>query len=125
VAAVRDLTGGGVDYAFEVIGLAATIEQAVECIRPGGKAVIVGMTPLGTKVSVDAYPLVFQQKTLMGTSYGNAHPPRDIPRIADLYRAGKLDLDALVSRRYALAEINEGFATLKRGEVARGVVTFN
>ena len=45
------------------------------------------MTPLGATVQVDAYPLVFQQKTLMGTSYGNAHPPRDIPRIADLYRA--------------------------------------
>ena len=125
VAAVRELSGGGVDYAFEVIGLPTTIEQAVECIRPGGKAVVVGMTPLGAKVSVDAYPLVFQQKTLMGTSYGNAHPPRDIPRIADLYRAGRLQLDALVSRRYPLAQVNEGFAALQAGEVARGVVVFD
>jgi S-(hydroxymethyl)glutathione dehydrogenase/alcohol dehydrogenase len=124
VAAVRELSGGGVDYAFEVIGLPSTIEQAVACIRPGGKAVVVGMTPLGATVQVDAYPLVFQQKTLMGTSYGNAHPPRDIPRIADLYRAGRLDLDALVSRRYGLGQINEGFAALKGGEVARGVVAF-
>jgi S-(hydroxymethyl)glutathione dehydrogenase/alcohol dehydrogenase len=56
--------------------------------------------------------------------YGNAHPPRDVPRMADLYKAGRLDLDRLVSRRYPLSQINEGFAALKRGEVARGVVTF-
>jgi Zn-dependent alcohol dehydrogenase len=124
VAAVRDLSGGGVDYAFEVIGLTTTIEQAVECIRPGGKAVVVGMTPLGAQVRIAAYPLVFQQKTLMGTSYGNAHPRRDIPRIADLYKAGRLPLDALVSRRYPLSAINEGFGALKRGEVARSVVAF-
>ena len=124
VAAVRDLTDGGADYAFEVIGLPATMEQAVACIRPGGKAIVVGMAALGARISIDPYFLVLHQKTLMGTFYGSAYPRRDIPRLADLYKTGHLDLDALISRRYALAQINEGFAALKAGEVARGVVTF-
>src|SRR3954462_536577 len=101
VAAVRDLTGGGADYAFEVIGLPATMEQAVACIRPGGKAIVVGMAALGTRISIDPYLLVLQQKTLQGTFYGSAYPRRDIPRLADLYKTGHLDLDALISRRYA------------------------
>ena len=107
-----------------MIGLPATMEQAVACIRPGGKAIVVGMAALGARISIDPYFLVLHQKTLMGTFYGSAYPRRDIPRLADLYKTGHLNLDALISRRYALAQINEGFAALKAGEVARGVVTF-
>ncbi len=122
---VRRITGGGADYAVEAIGLAATVEQAVECIRPGGKAVIVGMAPEGDLARIDAYKLVAQQKTLMGTGYGNARQRIDIPRMVDHYLSKRLDLDRLVSRRYRLEEINEGFSALQRGEVKRGVIVFN
>ena len=125
VKEVRDLSQGGVDYAFEAIGLSHTVEQAVDCLRPGGKAVVVGMTAMGQRASVDAYGLVSQQKTLMGTSYGNARQRIDIPRMADLYLSGRLDLDRLISHRYRLEEINEGFARLERGEAARGVIVFS
>lgn len=124
VEAVRALSGGGVDFAIEAIGLPTTIAQAVDCLRPGGKAVVVGIAPAGERPGIDASSLVLQQKTLMGTSYGNARPRVDIPRMVELYKAGRLELDALVSRRYALEEINQGFELLERGEVARGVVVF-
>jgi S-(hydroxymethyl)glutathione dehydrogenase/alcohol dehydrogenase len=125
VREVRELSQGGVDYAIEAIGLSATIEQAVDCLRPGGKAVVVGMTAMGQRAGVDAHKLVAQQKTLMGTSYGNARQRVDIPRIVDLYLSGKLDLDRLISHRYRLEQINDGFARLEQGEAARGVVVFS
>ncbi len=121
---VHKLCDGGVDFAFEAIGLSVTIEQAVECIRPGGKAVIVGMAPDGQQARINAFKLVSEQKTLMGTAYGNAQQRIDIPRMVDLYRSRRLDLDRLISRRYRLEEINEGFASLERGEVKRGVIVF-
>ncbi len=121
---VRELTQGGVDFAFEAIGLATTVEQAIECVRPGGKAVIVGMTAMGQKLAIDAYQLVAQQKTLMGISYGNARQRIASPRMVELYLSGKLDLDRLVTHRYRLEEINEGFARMEKGETARGVVIF-
>lgn len=123
-ARIRDLSGGGVDFAFEAIGLAATVEQALECIRPGGRAVVVGMAPVDHRASIDPYRLVREQKTLMGVGYGKARQRIDIPRMVDLYRSGKLDLDRLISHRYSLDEINEGVDKLDRGEAARGVVVF-
>jgi S-(hydroxymethyl)glutathione dehydrogenase / alcohol dehydrogenase len=60
----------------------------------------------------------------MGTAYGNAQQRIDIPRIVELYKSRRLDLDRLVSRRYRLEEINEGFGYLERGEVKRGVIVF-
>lgn len=122
VRAIRELTGGGADYAFEVIGRAETIEQAFDAVRPGGTAVVVGMAPHGTKASFDAYQMAFFEKTLKGTLYGSVRPRADLPRLLDLYLAGKLPLDRLITRTYRLEEINEGFALLARGEVARGVI---
>jgi S-(hydroxymethyl)glutathione dehydrogenase/alcohol dehydrogenase len=125
VKAVRALTGGlGADYAFEAIGRAATIEQAFDCVRPGGVAVVVGMMPHGAKASFNGYLMAFQEKTIKGTLYGSIRPTIDLPRLLELYMAGKLPLDRLITRRYRLEEINEGFDRLARGEVARGVVTF-
>jgi S-(hydroxymethyl)glutathione dehydrogenase / alcohol dehydrogenase len=121
---VRELTKGGVDYAFEVIGNGRTVEQAIEMTRAGGTACIVGMAPQNTKSSFDPLLFVTKETKLIGTWYGSARPTIDFPRLIELTVAGKLKVEELISRRYSLDQINEGFDRLGRGEVARGVVVF-
>lgn len=122
IAKVRELTGGGADYTFEAIGLKVTAEQAYEMAGRGGTAVIVGMIPPTDQLTI-ASSIWLQEKTLKGSFYGSARFQLDMPRILNLYRQGKLNLDALVSRRYPLAEINEAFDALRAGEVSRSVLT--
>jgi len=124
VEQVRALTGGGVDYAFEVIGNGKTVEQAIQMTRVAGTACIVGMAPQGTLASFDPLMLVNKETKLIGTWYGSARPRIDFPRIIELTVAGKLKVEELISRRYTLDQINEGFARLANGEVARGVIVF-
>lgn len=124
VEQVRELTGGGVDYAFEVIGNGRTVEQAIEMTRTAGTACIVGMAPQGSRSTLDPLVLVMKETKLIGTWYGSARPRIDFPRMVELTLAGKLKVDELISRRYTLDQINEGFERLGRGEVARGVIVF-
>jgi S-(hydroxymethyl)glutathione dehydrogenase/alcohol dehydrogenase len=124
VQQVRAMTAGrGADYTFEVIGLGATIRQAVDAARPRGTITIVGMPPDGEEVHLDARVLAGQEKLIRGSYYGSARPRVDIPKMVDLYAAHKIDIDPLISRTYRLDQINEGFDLLRRGEVARGVIT--
>lgn len=125
VERVRDLTGGrGVDYAFEVIGLPATMRQAYDCLAKRGMAVVVGVTPMTTEVSVPVMSLVFEERVLTGSVYGSSRPRIDILKLIDLYRAGKLKLDELLTRSYPFQQIGEAYEALERGEVARSVVKF-
>jgi S-(hydroxymethyl)glutathione dehydrogenase / alcohol dehydrogenase len=124
VEQVRQLTGGGVDYAFEVIGNGKTVEQAIQMTRAAGTACIVGMAPQGSLAAFDPLLFVSRETKLIGTWYGSARPRIDFPRMIELTLAGKLKVRELISRRYALDEINEGFERLGRGEVARGVIVF-
>jgi Zn-dependent alcohol dehydrogenase len=122
---VRALTGGrGVDYAFEAIGLPATMRQAYDCLAKRGVAVIVGVSPMTAEVAVPVMTLVFEERVLTGSVYGSSRPRIDIPNLIDLYRAGKLKLDDLLTRTYPFEQINEAYEALERGEVARSVVTF-
>jgi S-(hydroxymethyl)glutathione dehydrogenase/alcohol dehydrogenase len=123
VKAVRGLTSGGADYAFEVIGSPEAISQAFDMVHAGGQAIMVGVSPFGSKTSIDTRGLL-TEKTLIGCSYGSIRPRVDIPRFIDLYMAGRLKLDELISRTYPLEGINEAFAAMKAGEVARSIVTF-
>lgn len=123
VAKVRELTGGGADYAFEVIGLPAAITQAFDMVRRGGEAIVVGMAPFGSEATISATAFL-EEKVLKGCLYGSTRPRVDMPRIVDLYMAGKLDLDSLVTRTFKLGQINEAFDAMRKGEVARGVVVF-
>jgi S-(hydroxymethyl)glutathione dehydrogenase/alcohol dehydrogenase len=123
---VRGLTGGrGVDYAFDAIGGEATTLQIVDAIRPGGTAVIVGMAAMAVRAPITPYTMALQEKCLKGTMYGSVRPDQDFPRLVDLYLQKRLKIDELVSRTYKIEEINEGFAALRTGQVARGVVTFD
>lgn len=126
VEAVRELTHGrGVDYAFEAIGLAGTIETAYDAVAPGGTAVVVGQVPDGVRASFDPFVLSDREKTLKGSNYGSCQPPLDFPRIIDLDMAGKLELDLLVSQTLPLESINEAFASLNEGTVARSVIVYD
>lgn len=124
VQQVQQLTGGGADYAFEVIGLPSAITQAFNMVRRGGEAIVVGMAPIGSEASISA-PAFLAEKVLRGCVYGSTRPRYDMPRILDLYMAGKLKLDELVSRTYPLEGINDAFQAMKNGEVARSVIVFD
>ncbi|MBV9326452.1 MAG: Zn-dependent alcohol dehydrogenase [Chloroflexi bacterium] len=123
VQQILDLTHGlGVHYAFEAIGLVPEpFLQSVLCTRRRGVTTWVGHAPLNTPVTIDARALM-QEKTIIASMYGSARPHIDFPRLLGLYRDGKLKLDELITRRFELADVNEAFEVLKRGEVARSVL---
>ena len=121
---ILELTDGGADYAFEVIGVPQVVRQAFESVRPGGTAVMVGVPPHGADIAIPAQPL-FSDRTLMGTFYGAGRPRVDFPWLLDLYADGRLKLDELISKYRALDEINEAFEDMNRGVTARTILTFN
>ena len=120
-AAVDAVVPGGVDVAFEVVGVPALVAETFTATRPGGTTVMVGSPPNGTTIPIDGRAL-FSERRLLGCTGGSNVPARDIPRIAALYRDGSLDLSALVTRRRPLAEFAEAVADAERGEVARTVL---
>jgi S-(hydroxymethyl)glutathione dehydrogenase / alcohol dehydrogenase len=124
VAAVRDLTGGGPDYAFEAIGAETTIRQAWDAARAGGTVVVVGMMPKGRTLVIDPWHFI-SEKTLRGTFLGSARIQTDIPRLVELYHAGELELDALVSRKLALTELPDALERMRAGDGVRQVVVFD
>lgn len=124
VEAILDLTGGGVDYAFEAIGNSKTILQAYESLRRGGTAVIVGMAAETDELTLNALSLPRTEKVLMGSWYGSARPWVDLPKLANLYLKGKLKIDEMISRSYKLEEINTAYDALAQGEVARSIIEF-
>jgi S-(hydroxymethyl)glutathione dehydrogenase/alcohol dehydrogenase len=124
VKAVRQLTGGGVDQAFECIGLTATAEQAFAMTGRGGTATVVGMIPPGQNLSIPGVALL-SEKRLQGSLMGSNRFPVDMPRLVDFYLQGRLKLDQLISRRIRLDQVNEAFAEMKTGEIARSVVVFD
>ena len=123
VAEVIEMTGGGVHYAFEAIGLKATAEQAFGMLRRGGTATIIGMIPPGTMVSIHGPELLLEKK-LQGSLMGSNRFRVDMPRFIDFYLQGKLHLDDMISRRIQLADVNDAFAAIDKGEVARSVIMF-
>ncbi len=120
--AVRKLTGGGVDYAFEVVGLPQTISQAWESLAPGGRAVVVGLTQPRDQVTLRADFL--SEKALLGCILGSAVPRVDVPRALDLYQRGKLKIEELLTRHYRLDQINEALEALQSGEGGRGIIVY-
>ena len=124
VDALRQLTRLGPDYVFDSVGAAGTINQALKAVRPGGTATVMGMHAVKAEVPIPAGPLVAQNKRLLGSFFGSAKPHVDLPRLVELYRAGRLPLDALITKRYALEELPEAFADMEAGNVARGVIVF-
>jgi S-(hydroxymethyl)glutathione dehydrogenase/alcohol dehydrogenase len=123
VEQVQELTGGGVHYAFEAIGLKATAQDAFAMLRRGGTATVIGMIPIGESVEIPGFELLYE-KRLQGSNMGSNRFRVDMPRYIDLYMDGRLKLDELVSQRIALTDVNEGFEAMKTGSVARSVIVF-
>ena len=124
VEAVRALTGGGVQHAFEVIGLKPTSEQSIKMARKGGAAYMIGIHKPGSSIAVDALgDLIDRQVTVKGVYMGSSNIKHDIPMYAELYLQGRFNLDDLISREISLAEINGAYDELKKGVIARSVIT--
>ncbi len=124
VAAVRDVTGGGAEYAFEAVGNANVLAQAYKATRRGGKTISIGIAHPKQQLAIQALSLVTLEKTIQGSFMGSAVPLRDIPRLINLYLAGKLPVDELLSPSITLDEINEGFDRLAQGTVVRQLIQF-
>ena len=124
VEAVRDLTGGGVEYSFEALGLKQTSEQAFRMLRQSGVATIIGMVPEGEMLEIHGADLL-NDKRLQGSNMGSNHFRVDMPRYVDFYMNGKLKLDDMISGRVGLEGINDAFDEMRRGEVARNVIVFD
>jgi S-(hydroxymethyl)glutathione dehydrogenase/alcohol dehydrogenase len=122
---ILDLTGGrGAEHVFESVGVPKIQEDALAAVRPGGTLTLVGLSPMGTGTNLPGAVIVRQEKTIKGSYYGSVSPRRDFPMILELYKAGKLKLDELVTQEYPLEKINEAYAAMLSGSVARGVIVF-
>lgn len=121
---VRDLLAGGADYVFEVLGNPRTIELAVNLLTTGGKAILVGIASPGAGVSIEAAAMTSGAREIVGCWYGSCVPPRDFPALLRLYRSGRLKLDPLIGATCALDEVNDAFARMETGEVARTVIRY-
>lgn len=125
IEAIRRLTSGrGADAAFEAVGIPELQADCVEAVRPGGRAVLVGLSPMSSVTSISGARLTREEKAVLGSYYGSSDPARDFPLLIDHHIAGRLDLNSLVTRTYRLDEINEAFRAMLAGDVARGVVAF-
>lgn len=124
--AILDLTGGlGVDHAFVCIDPPATLLPAFRATKRGGNIVVTALTAdTVTEMTIPPLELVATQKALMGAAYGFASPRLQIPDLLALYRRGELKLKELVTRTYALDEVNRGYADLDAGKNIRGMIVF-
>jgi S-(hydroxymethyl)glutathione dehydrogenase / alcohol dehydrogenase len=121
---VRSLTEGrGADVVIEAAGRPETFRLSVEAVRPGGQVVWLGKVAVGDEVAF-RWGSLMQEKRITRSSYGGTKPATDFPMLARAYLDGKLKLDEMISARIGLADVNEGFAALKRGETVRSVVMF-
>lgn len=122
--AITDVTGGeGFDYVFECIGTAPTFRAAWDATRRGGTTVIVGAGRGDAVLSLNGFEMFFSEKALLGSYYGSADVRTEFHRLIRLWRAGRLDLEGMVSARLQLDQINEGLDAMQRGAVIRQVVT--
>ncbi|MDP6344096.1 MAG: Zn-dependent alcohol dehydrogenase [Alphaproteobacteria bacterium] len=123
VEAIRELTGGGVHYSFECVGLKDTAEQAFKMLQRGGCATVIGMIPVGTKIELHG-PDFLGEKKIQGSAMGSNRFRIDMPRLTDFYLRGDLKLDTMISGRIKLEQINDAMDELKTGEIARNVIAF-
>jgi len=124
VAAVQDLSDGGVDFSFECIGNVEVMRQALECCHRGwGQSIIIGVAGAGQEIATRPFQLV-TGRVWKGTAFGGAKSRRDVPKIVDWYMEGKIEIDSLITHVMPLDEINHGFDLMHEGASIRGVVTF-
>jgi alcohol dehydrogenase len=121
VEQVREITRGGVDFAFDLAGTIKAMETAYACTRYGGSVVTAGLSPSGAKFSFEQGDLVGQEKSIRGSYMGSCVPVRDIPRFISLYQQGRLPVDRLVDRTIGFDEVNAGFDQLQANATVRQI----
>lgn len=121
---VRRASDGGVDFAFETAGVGDTLTTAFEMTRRGGTTVTTGLPHPSQRADFSQVTLTAEERTVKGSYIGSCIPARDIPRLIDLYRQGRLPVNRLLTDTLRLDDINEGFDRLARGEASRLVMTF-
>ena len=122
---VRELTRGGADYVFEVVGMPLLQRQGFMMLRKRGTLVLVGLPKMGSELSVPAIPMIVNETRVIGSNMGSVPFQRVIPTYAKLYLDGRLTLDPLISQRIRLEDINKGYEQLIAGETARSIITFD
>jgi S-(hydroxymethyl)glutathione dehydrogenase/alcohol dehydrogenase len=118
------LFGQGFDHALECIGLASTCELAMELVRPGGTATLVGMTPQGVRAGIDVYRFVEDGKRVLGSNYGSSVPAEMFPRLGELHVAGRLPVERLISETIPLVGVNDALDAMRRSEGVRRVIVY-
>jgi len=123
--AVREATAGrGADYVFVAAGVPALVESGARMLARGGAVVIVGIPASGTSIRLDPVAIADGSLRILGSKMGASRPHEDIPKLAELYRSGRLKLDELISERFELDRVNEAIDSARRGEQLRPVVVF-
>jgi alcohol dehydrogenase len=122
VEQIRELSGGGVDYAFELAGSAKAMETAYGAVRAGGTVVVAGLAPMDARFTFSPSELVSGEVSIRGSYMGSCVPVRDIPRFIEHYRQGRLPVDRLLSQSVSLEDMNEGFDRLADGNILRQIL---
>jgi Zn-dependent alcohol dehydrogenase len=118
---LRELVPAGYDFTFEGVGKPSVLRMAVDLLGPGGACVIVGYAGRGVEASFEMTSL-YQDKSILGCRYGSSRPHADIPMLVDLYLAGRLKLDQLVTQTYPLDALSNVFDDMESGSLARGIL---
>lgn len=125
VKEVARLSGGGTDYSFEAIGMPQTAEQAIEAVRAGGTAVIVGVADQKDRAKLKLAKINFLETVVKGSFMGSSVPMRFVPMLCDLYKKGDLLLDEFVSQYYSIQQACTAFDDLTSGVGLRGVIVMH
>ena len=124
-AALAEITAGeGFDFTLECIGMPTTMRQAFDMTRRGGTSCIVGVGRMDETFALSAFEMFFSEKTLVGSMYGGADVRTDFNRFLRLYKAGRLDLEGMISRRIHIDEVNDAMACIGDADIIRQVIDF-
>ena len=123
MAAIKALTGDGVDHSFDAIGLASVAQQCVQVLRPRGTATLIGVIPDGQTIPLD-WRMLGGEKRVQTCNMGSTRFRIDMPMLLDLYSQGRLMIDEMITRRGPIDDINEMFEAMASGSVTRQVIMF-
>lgn len=129
VAAVAELTWGqGADSVILTVGLATgdMIAPCMAMVGKGGTLVVTSITNMmNSDVQLSLFDLAMMNKEIKGTIFGSGNPRFDIPNLLSMYREGALKLDELITTRYSLDQINQGYDDMNAGKNIRGIIEFS
>ena len=121
-ALVTEICPNGVDHVFECVGSTGLIRASTDMLDFGGQLIMLGVPKMGSEASF-VVNTMYNDKSIMGCRYGSSRPAHDIPMLVELYKAGRLKLDELVTATYPLEDFEKALDELHEGKLARGVLT--